>query len=139
LIYVDSNYWIYWLDSRLPEHQFVTRPMRTAISDGILMNYVTLLEVAHHLRSLPKNQFVPLMDNIHNLSTLSMADLDGQTARLALDLLSEYSNKGLGGRDCFIVASMQISNVRKILTHDEAFHSIHGITVEDYIPKKTSA
>ena len=134
MIYVDSNYWIYWLDSRLPEHQFAVKPMRDAISHGILMNYVTLLEVAHHVRHLPKSQIDVLVDNIQNLSTLSFVDLDGQIAKSALDLLREPASKVLGGRDCVTLASMQNSNVEKILTHDKAFRGNPDITVADSIP-----
>ena len=54
MIYVDSNYWIYWLDERFPEHKYTTAAVRRAITKGVLMNYVTLVEVAHHLRRLPE-------------------------------------------------------------------------------------
>ena len=136
LIYVDSNYWIYWLDSRLPEHKYVLEPVRRAISTGIVMNYVTLLEVAHHVRNLPKSEFLETSERIQNLSTLSIKDLDSETARLGLELLPEYASKGLGSRDCVIIATMQLTNTKRILTHDRAFSHVKGIAVEDTIPSK---
>ena len=51
MIYIDSNYWIYWLDSTLPEHRFVKKAMSEAIRSGVMTNYVSLLEVAHYLRN----------------------------------------------------------------------------------------
>ena len=134
MIYVDSNYWIYWLDSRLPEHKYVVEPIRRALSTGVVMNYVTLLEIAHHIRSLAKNELSEMLGKIQNLSTLSMRDLDSETTGVGLELLSQYAIKGLGGRDCIILATMQLTNTKKILTHDVAFNHVRGIDIEDAIP-----
>jgi len=57
MIYVDANFWIYWFDQRLPEHKHVTKPMRDAIHEGIVLNVVTLMEVAHYFRHLTKEDF----------------------------------------------------------------------------------
>jgi predicted nucleic acid-binding protein len=138
LIYVDSNYWIYWLDSRLPEHKHVMKTMRSAIREGIAMNYVTLLEVAHYLRSLTKEEFAELTGAILNLSTLTLFDLDGRVADLALGMVPEHAGEGLGGRDCAILATMRLSGVRKIATHDRAFSAVEGIEVVDAIPRTAS-
>ena len=138
MIYVDSNYWIYWLDSRLPEHGHVMKTMRSAIREGIAMNYVTLLEVAHYLRSLPKQEFAELTGAILNLSTLTLFSLDGRVADHALGMVPEYAGDGLGGRDCAILATMKLFGVRKIATHDRAFAAIEGIEVVDAIPRRGS-
>ncbi len=138
MIYVDSNYWIYWLDSSLPEHEHVTKTMRGAIREGIAMNYVTLLEVAHYLRSLPKEEFAELTSAILNLSTLTLFDLDGRVSDLALGMVPEHAGDGLGGRDCAILATMKLYGVRKIATHDRAFAAVEGIEVVDSIPRRTS-
>src|ERR1022692_1744813 len=108
MIYVDSNYWIYWLDSRLPEHEHVMKTMRGAIREGIAMSYVTLLEVSHYLRSLPTQEFVELTGAILDLSTLTLFDLDGRIADLALEMVPESAGEGLGGRDCAILATMKL-------------------------------
>ena len=136
MIYVDSNYWIYWLDSRLPEHRHVMKTMRSAIREGVAMNYVTLLEVAHYLRSLPRREFEELTGAILNLSTLTLFDLDGRMADMALGMLPERSREGLGSRDCAIIATMRLSGVRKIATHDRAFSALAGIEVVDAIPRR---
>ncbi len=47
-VYVDSNYWIYWMDPRHPEHRFTNAAMRLAIREDIIINLTTLIEVAHY-------------------------------------------------------------------------------------------
>lgn len=133
MIYVDSNYWIYWLDSRLPEHSQVLTTMRKAVKGGVAANYVTLLEVAHYLRMLPKQQFVDLMETIHDLSTLKILDLDGRIADSALRMIPGYAPIGLGSRDSAILATMKALGIRSIATHDQAFKKIGWVEVIDDI------
>jgi len=136
LIYVDSNYWIYWLDSRLPEHRYVDRVIREAIREGTVINYVTLIEVAHYLRKLPRDEFDIIMEGIQGLSALTAAELDEETTRLSLELLPKYSPKGLGARDCVVVATMKLLGVERIATHDHAFRGVKEIQVVDTIPAR---
>ncbi len=136
MIYVDSNYWIYWMDTRLPEHSHSTGPMRRAIRGGIIMSYVTLVEIAHYLRLLPEEEFSDKMSMIQDLSTLTLVDLDHETTQMALEVLPRYASKGLGGRDCVIIATMKAHGVKDILTHDRAFASVEAIRVIDTIPAR---
>lgn len=136
MIYVDSNYWIYWLDSRLPEHDRVVKTMRRAIRDGVAMSYVTLIEVAHYLRMLPGKEFTEVTDAIRSLSTLTLFNLNERIADLAVKMVPEYAPKGLGGRDCVILATMKFSGTRKIVTHDGAFRRVEGIEVIDAMPQR---
>lgn len=131
MIYVDSNCWIYWLDSRLPEHHRASVVMRKAVTGEILMNYVTLAEIGHYLRMLPRDEFSEKIESILNLSTLSFVDLDEVITRSAMDLLPRYSARGLGSRDCIIVATMKRHGVRELLTHDRAFLRVEGLRVTD--------
>ncbi len=139
MIYVDTNYWIYWLDSRLPEHDYVREIMHEAIENGMTTNYVTLLEVAHYIRNLPKKEFLEHIGSIQSLSTLTLTDLDNQTVTPAVELVPSFSSKGLGGRECTIIASMRLAGVRKIATHDQAFKRIEGIDVVDDVPLKLNS
>lgn len=133
MIYVDANYWIYWFDERLPEHKHVLRPMRSAIKEGIIMNYVTLMEIAHYLRNL--DDLSDRTNTIRQLSTLTTVNLDASIVDLALELLAREASKGIGGRDSVILATMQANNVTRILTHDDAFRKVKGIKTLDYIPE----
>jgi len=134
LIYIDSNYWIYWLDERLPEHLQVEKTMNAAVLEGVVINRVTLVEVAHYLRMLPKQRFIQQVGAIQNLSTLTLFDLDARITNLAVEMLPEQAPKGLGSRDCVILATMKATGIERIATHDRAFRSIRGIKVVDEIP-----
>ena len=135
MIYVDSNYWIYWLDSRLPEHKLASGMMRKMVNDEILMSYVTLVEIGHYLRTLRQEEFAPKMEMILNLSTLTLVALDDAIARSALELLPRHSSKGLGGRDCVILATMKARGLKEILTHDAAFTRVEGLRIVDVLGK----
>jgi len=135
-VYVDSNYWIYWMDRRHPEHEFVARAMRRAVKDGIILNVATLIEVAHYFRGLEQHEFSSRVDEMRNLSTLTLVDLDLATADIAVRLLARYAKAGLGGRDAVILATMQLQGVERILTHDRDFRKVKGIAVIDAIPQR---
>ena len=134
LIYVDSNYWIYWIDSRLPEHKYTIEVMKSAILNGIILNFVTLIEIAHYLRRLPSTEYSRILERIQNLSTLTLIDLDDQVTQRTLEIIPEYAQRGLGGRDCAIIATMRLYGVNRIATHDKAFKNIEGLYVVDSIP-----
>lgn len=135
MIYVDANYWIYWFDQRLPEHKYVLEPMRKAIHEGIILNAVSLIEVAHYFRHLPKENFKRKLDTIQNLTTLTLISLNQNLTRLALEQLIKYAKIGIGGRDSVIIATMKATGTKRIATHDEVFKKIKEFEVTDTIPK----
>jgi DNA invertase Pin-like site-specific DNA recombinase len=45
-------YWIYRFDQRAPEHRHILKLMREALQEGIVLNVVNLIEVAHYLHNL---------------------------------------------------------------------------------------
>ena len=132
--YVDANYWIYWFDKRFPEHKHVTKIMRKATREGIVLNTITVIEIAHYFRHMPKHEFKERMEKILGLSTLTLAELDLEILKTALDILAEYANMDIGGRDSVILATMKNKSIKKILTHDKIFKKIRGIEVVDTIP-----
>jgi predicted nucleic acid-binding protein len=111
--------------------------MRRAISNGITINRITLVEIAHYFRRLHTPEFPRLMQRIQNLSSLTLVDLDDEVAGLALTMLPDYSRVGLGARDCVVIATMKLSGVTDLATHDVAFRNIQGIKVIDAIPLMT--
>jgi predicted nucleic acid-binding protein len=134
MIYVDANYWIYWFDQRLPEHKHVLKPMRTAIHEGIVLNVVTLMEVAHYFRHLPKENFRRKLHTIQNLATLTFINLDLDIAELAFEQLIKYAKIGIGSRDSVILATMKATGTKIIASHDEVFKKIENLEVVDPIP-----
>lgn len=134
MIYVDANYWIYWFDQRLPEHKHVLKPMRTTIHEGIILNVVTLMEVAHYFRHLPKQNFRRKLHTIQNLATLTFISLDLDLAELAFEQLIKYAKIGIGGRDSVILATMKATGTKRIASHDKVFKKIENLEVIDPIP-----
>jgi uncharacterized protein len=45
--------------------------------------------------------------------------------------LAKYSQTGIGGRDATILASMEVLEIKKLMTHDRAFSRIDQIEVVD--------
>jgi len=124
------------MDSRHPEHAHVSKPMKAAIREGILLNLTTLLEVAHYFRNFGEAELTALMDKVRSLITLNLAELDTETANEALRMLGRYSGMGIGGRDAVILATMQMHGIKRILTHDRNFRGIREVRVIDPIPLK---
>lgn len=131
--YVDANYWIYWFDERLPEHNSVNGAMQSAIREGVVVNTVTLMEVAHYFKGLPTDVLDEKMKTITGLSTLSLVDFTSSILQSSINFLSAYSPSGLGGRDCVILATMKAIGSKVLLTHDRAFRRVKGIKIIDEI------
>lgn len=134
MIYVDANYWIYWFDQRLPEHKYVLKTMREALFEGVVLNLVTIVEVAHYLRYLDKKDFLDKLNRMQSLTSLKLVNLDTELLNLALKQLVKHAKVGIGGRDSVILATMQALKVKRILTHDKVFTKIKGLEVIDTIP-----
>jgi len=97
------------------------------------MNAVTLIEVAHYFRHLPREEFLDRMTAIQDLDTLTLVNLDEDISRLAFEQLTEYAKIGIGGRDSVILATMKAAAVRRIATHDSVFKKVKSIKVIDAI------
>jgi predicted nucleic acid-binding protein len=122
------------MDRRHPEHRFVTRAMRAAVREGIILNVASFIEVAHYFRGLGEPEFSYRMDELRNLRTLTLAELNMTTADQALGFLTRYGKVGIGGRDAVILATMKLHGVKRILTHDRDFGKVKEIRVVDPIP-----
>lgn len=135
LTYVDANYWIYWFDERLPEHDFVDNAMQKAIRDGVVVSTVTLMEVAHYFRILQPKILSEKMKMMTNLSTLKLIDFTSVIMQSSINLLSIYAHLGLGSRDCVILATMNAARSDTLLTHDKSFRKVKGLKIIDEITK----
>jgi len=108
--------------------------MRESIREGILMNLVTLIEIAHYFRHLPRDDFENGLTAIQDLDTLTLVNLDHEICRLAFEQLMEHAKIGIGGRDSVILATMKASGVKTIATHDSVFKRVKSVKVIDSIP-----
>ena len=108
--------------------------MRTAIHEGIVLNVVTLMEVAHYFRHLPKENFRRKLHTIQNLATLTLINLNLDIAELAFEQLIKYAKIGIGSRDSVILQTKKATGTKIIASHDEVFKKIEDLEVVDPIP-----
>jgi len=136
MLIIDSNIWAYYFDEDSPEHPFVVDDVEKALrSEGIAINTVIIIEVAHFLI---KN-LGPILGR-NKLSTFlsfpfRIVDLNYELTLKSLDLLAKYSHLGIGGRDATILATAETLNINEIMTHDEAFKRIEWLRIIDPVSK----
>ncbi len=133
MLMIDSNIWAYYLDADAPEHKSVVPEVRRALREGVLINTVVVMEVAHFLI---KN-LGPVLGR-EKLGAflgfpMQVDDLTLDLVRASADELCKYSHLGIGGRDATLLASMRRTQIDKIMTHDEAFKRVPDIKVIDPI------
>ena len=133
LSYVDANYWIYWFDERLPEHDSVDYAMQKVIQDGAVISTITLMEVAHYFRIIQPKILSEKMKMITNLSTLKLIDFTSTIMQSSINFLSIYARVGLSSRDCVILATMKAVGSDVLLTHDKSFKKVKDIKITDEI------
>ena len=123
MITIDSQIWIYFFDPNAPENPNVQKWMNsTLLNETIILSTIIALEVAHNLYAVPKVN----KDDIEKLilkwitqENITIIDADQHNMLIALELLKFNRSKGIGGRDCFILASMLNQNVQTLVTNDK--------------------
>jgi len=110
--------------------------LNSSLKEGIILNVASFIEVAHYFRALGEPEFSSRMDELRNLRTLTLAELDMTTADQALRFLARYGKIGIGGRDAVILATMKLHGIKRILTHDRDFGKVKEIRVVDPIPRR---
>ena len=130
---IDSNIWAYYFDADAPEHKFVVPEVRKALREGVLINTVVAMEVAHFLVKnlgpvLGREKFDTFMG-----FPLIVDELDLELVRAAVGELCKYSHLGIGGRDATLLASMRRKRVDRIITHDEALKRVPDLRAIDPI------
>jgi predicted nucleic acid-binding protein len=127
MIFVDSNIWCYYFDTRLPEHLRVRDSMREIIkSQEIACNTVIVMEVAHYLvRHFTEKVARKKIETFVNLNNLDISDFNRQACNESVETLLTYAYvEGLGGRDATVIASMKLQNINKIVSHDDIFRRL---------------
>lgn len=137
MIFVDSNIWCYYFDKSLPEHLKVAKKIDALIrKEKIALNTVIVMEISHYLiKNLGPIKGKKKIEVFLSFP-LEIEDFNYSEMRKSVDLLSEYSYTGIGGRDAAILASMKEKNIKKLLTHDKAFSKIDFVEVVDPLEKQ---
>jgi len=130
LIFVDSNIWCYYFDRSAQEHNAVSKSLEQVLDDGVAINTVVAMEVAHYLIKSLGSEGKRKMD-VFLSYPMQIIDFDQYLARKSVEYPAKYSQTGIGGRDATILASMEELGTRKLMTHDRAFKRLDFIDVVD--------
>ena len=132
MILIDTNVWAYYFDSTLSEHSRVVKPLESRLEKGeAAVNSTIVIETLHYL--------------VRRLGPLAGGDkarvfldygmplylLDRDSLELTREKLCELTHLGIGGRDASVIATMSQHGITQIMTHDQAFKLVPGITVVD--------
>ena len=132
MIAVDSNMLIYALNGAVPEHRAAVKAIKRAEKEGILVNTLILMEVCHHLVKR-----LGAVDGPQRASGFlagpfgCVEEFDETLLGESLEVLARFTHLGIGGRDASVIATMNRHEVRRLLTHDEAFKRVPGVEVVD--------
>ena len=132
LIFIDSNIWCYYFDRSALEHDIVSEKLEQALDEGVAINTVIEMEVAHYLIKNLGVQGKKKMDVFLSFH-MQVVDFDQYLAKRSIELLAKFSQTGIGGRDATILAAMEELGIKKLMTHDRAFKRIDSIEVIDPI------
>lgn len=128
---LDANVWVYYLDADLPEHEDVAPQVDALLATEPLFTTTVLqMEVVHYLANTlaesgsTVGEFLSLRDT-------TVADLTTADVERGADLLHEYPNAGIGGRDATVLAAMERYGIERLWTHDGAFAEV--AREEEYI------
>lgn len=134
IIFVDSNYWIYLFDKTTIEHESVKNHFNNLYDEAILaINTVVMMEVMHYLvkrlgSEIAKEKWELFSSIDFVVGNLEFEDLDN-----IFSTLCKYSHTGIGGRDSTILSFMEINQISKICTHDNAFKKVPNLEIIDPI------
>jgi predicted nucleic acid-binding protein len=136
LTYIDSNAWIYFFDSETPEHAAASVKMREIIqTDELIINTLTAIEVAHYLsKRLTASELKRRMTALTRLTGTSLIAFDDALLGDTINILADYAQLGLGGRDATILATMAAYDAERIVTQDKTLKRVAadlGFTVID--------
>jgi len=133
LIFVDSNIWCYYFDRSAHEHNAVSKKLEKILDDGVAINTVVAMEVAHYLiKNMGSDVGRTKMDLFFSYP-MEIMNFDQYLARRSVEYLAKYSQTGIGGRDATILASMEELEIKKLMTHDRAFKNLDFIEIVDPI------
>ncbi len=132
MLVVDSNLWIYYSDSTLPEHATVRSYLDPALRGEVVgVNTVIQMEVAHYLvKRLGSSAGLAKARMFLGLD-IEIDSLDSARAVEAVKQLARYSDVGIGGRDATVLATLRGLGTNRLATHDESFKRVDWVRVED--------
>lgn len=128
LISIDSQIWIYYLDSNAIENSNVVKYLDGIDDDGvlfqekILINTIIPLEVAHNFFrniEIDITKAYEIITSTFHLENMEISEITLTLMELALRIVAKNRIKGIGGRDALILATMEQEQINTLLTHDK--------------------
>ena len=123
MITIDSQIWIYYFDPNALENGNVSTWMKLNLkSKEIILSIIIPLEVAHNLYKIPRmspDQIEKLLFRWITQKNIMILDATQEEMISALQMLKYYRSKGIGGRYCLILSTMNLSKVEILVTHDK--------------------
>lgn len=140
MLIIDSNIWAYYFDRDAPEHQSVVDELEESLrGNKIAINTVILIEVAHFLVKSLGSVVGRRKLNTFLGFPLTLVDLDHDLAMDAVEILTEHTHRGIGGRDATILATAKVLATNRIMTHDQAFKRVDWVEVIDPVELSTGS
>lgn len=133
-VFVDSNIWCYFFNQSAKEHKKVAKYLDVALeTKEIMMNAIIVMEVSHFLiKNLGSVRGKEKLGQLLAFPFI-VIDFDYNLLLDSVEMLSQYTHTGIGGRDATILATMKKLGVGKLITHDKAFKKIDFIEIMDPI------
>lgn len=121
---LDANVWIYYFDDGLAEHEAVLDTVNRLLADEMLFTTTVLqMEVVHYMSNqLPDSDTAA--EQFLSLADVTVAALTPGDVATATDLLDEYTQTGIGGRDATVVAAMDRYDIERLWTHDDGLKRV---------------
>lgn len=135
VIFIDSNIWCYYFNESAPEHEIISIALEGILStQGVAITSVILMEVAHYLYRQIPGKAGSLIDTFLTYP-FQFYELDLKTVHHAIQILEQYALYGIGGRDATIIASMELSGIKYLMTNDKSFVNVKSIEVINPLQK----
>ena len=94
LIFMDSDIWCYYFDRSAQEHAAVSERLKQVPENGVAINKVVAMEVAHYLIKSLGSEGKRKVD-ISLSYPMEMIDFDQYLVRKSVEYLAKYSKLGL--------------------------------------------
>ncbi len=128
MISIDSQIWIYYLDSNAKESTNVINFLDGDNENGvlskekILINTIIPLEIAHSFfrnEQINAEKAYEIITSTFHLENMEIKEITLTLMEVALKIVEKNRNKGIGGRDALILATMEQEQVNTLVTHDK--------------------
>ena len=124
--------WCYFFDISSKEHESVSSYIEEILEkDSIAMNTLIIMELSHYLiKNLGPIKGKEKIEKLLEFPFI-IINFDYDLTLSSIEMLSEYSHIGIGGRDATILATMKKLKIKTLITHDQSFKKIDFIKVVD--------